>query len=104
MYANVRGLKSKKVGLTEILQENKPQLFLLTETMLRSDTTEKFDGYTFFSRIRGERKVGGGVGILVRNDIIMNVSYHKSDRKIEILWVSIRRKEMPRFQPLIDSH
>ena len=92
--ANVCGLKSKKSGLLEIIQENKPHLFLLTETQLRCDTTEKIDGYTLYSRIR-VGKVGGGVGILVRNDLIMSISSHLTDRNIEIIWVSIRRKSMP---------
>ena len=91
MYANVCGLKSKKVGLTAILQESRPQLFLLAETQLRCDTSEKFDGYQLYSRKR-EGKVGGGVGILVRNDIAINVASHKSDRNIEITWVFIRQK------------
>ena len=61
MYANVRGLKGKKASLTEILQENKPLQFLVTEIQLRCDTVIKFDGYTFCSRKR-EGKIGGGVG------------------------------------------
>ena len=96
MYTNIRGLKGKKATLRAILQDNKPHLFLLTETQLRSDTTEKFDGYDCHSRIR-EKKIGGGVAILVRRDFSLNTAIHKSDRGIEIIWVSVRRKGKPPF-------
>ena len=94
MYANVCGLKSKKIGLIEVLQENKPHLFLITETQLRCDTSEKFDDYTFFSRKR-EGRADGGVGILIRKDIIMSIAIHYPQRNIEIVWASIRRNGMP---------
>ena len=38
MYANTRGLRGKLVSLNQILSENRPHLFLLTETQLRSNT------------------------------------------------------------------
>ena len=39
--------------------------------------------------------MGGGVGICVRNDIRPNIAAHISERNLEIMWVSIRRKKMP---------
>ena len=69
MYANIRGLKGKKTGLIEILQENQPHLFLLTETQLRSDISPKIANYVLYSKKR-EGKIGGGVAILVRVDIV----------------------------------
>ena len=98
MYTNIRGFKGKRAGLTEILHDNKPHFFLLTETQLRCDTSEKVDGYTFYSRARQGKKIGGGVGILVRNDMCIYTTPHYSDRSIEIIWVFIRRKAQP---PLI---
>ena len=50
--------------------------------------------YTFFGRKR-DGKSGGGVGILVRNDIRPNIALHISNRNIEVIWVSIRRKNLP---------
>ena len=94
MYANIRGLKGKKPSLIEILNENKPHLFFLTETQLRSNTNEQIDGYTFFSRKR-EGKIGGGVAFLARNDIKNLLMTHFSERNIEIIWTSIRRKRQP---------
>ena len=94
MYANVRGLKGKKTGITEILNQNEPHLFLITETQLRSNVTEYIKGYTFYGRKR-EAKNGGGVGIAVRNDLRNNIACHISDRPIEIMWISVRRKNLP---------
>ena len=90
MYANVRGMKGKKAGISELLQQHEPHLFLIAETQLRSDLAVSFDGYTCFHRKR-EGKVGGGVGILVRNDIRYNIAPHISDRSIEIMWISVFR-------------
>ena len=91
MYSNIRGMKGKKNSLTEILHDNDPQIYLLTETQLRSDTGMKIDGYNFYSRKR-EGKSGGGVGILVRNDIVNKTAPHISDRNIEMMWISLRTK------------
>ena len=90
MYANVRGLKGKKIAISEITQQHEPQIFLIAETQLRSDLTESFTGYTFFHRKR-EGKLGGGVGVLVKNDFRHNIAPHISDRPIEIMWLSIFR-------------
>ena len=95
MYANVRGMKGKKTGITEILHQNEPHIFLITETQLRSDLAVSFVGYTCFHRKR-EGKVGGGVGILVRNDFRYNIAPHISDRSIEMMWLSVfRRGDVP---------
>ena len=94
MYTNIRGLKGKKSSLIEILNDNKPHLFFLTETQMRSNSNEQIDGYTFFSRKR-EGKLGGGVAFLARNDIKNNLMTHFSERNLEILWTSIRRKGQP---------
>ena len=91
MYANVRGMKSKINSLIEVLQDHNPHVFLITETQLKSDTGIKVSGYTIYSRARPQG-TGGGVAILVRNDIIQHTAPHISDRQIELIWVSIRRK------------
>ena len=89
MYANVRGMKSKVNSITTILNENKPELFLMTETQLRSNVGMNVSGYTFHGKKR-EGKVGGGVGILVRNDVKPNISVHRATRDIELIWISVR--------------
>ena len=103
MYTNVRGLKGKITSLTSILNENSPQVFLLTETQLRSNTGINIPNYTFFGRkregkVEGGGGVGGGVGILIRNDIKSYIATHTTHRNIEIIWISIRRRQLP---PLI---
>ena len=94
MYANIRGMKSKITSLTEILEEKNPHIFLIAETLLRTNTGIYVKNYTFFGRKR-EGKLGGGVGILVRNNLRLNTAPHISSRDIEIMWVSVRRKQMP---------
>ena len=89
MYSNVRGVKGKKSSLTEILHENNPHLFLLTETQMRSNYGFSIKGYAYYGRNR-EGKIG--VGILVRSDIAARVKPHINDRGIEIMWISVYRK------------
>ena len=80
MYANVRGMKSKINSLIEVLQDHNPHVFLITETQLKSDTGIKVSGYTIYSRARPQG-TGGGVAILVRNDIIQHTAPHISVRQ-----------------------
>ena len=89
MYSNVRGMKSKMNSLIEILDDQNPHIYLLTETQLRSNVGMKIEGYTFYSRKR-EGKNGGGVGILVRNDLLHKSAPHITDRSIELMWISLR--------------
>ena len=92
MYANVRGFKGKSSSVIEQLFSEKPHFFLLTETMLTTDTDIQIQGYTFFGKSRNG-KGGGGVATLVRNDIRNLVIPHISDRDIELIWVSYKRKK-----------
>ena len=93
MYANIRGMKGKKNSVIEILHDKDPHIFLLTETLLKSNTGMQIDGYKFFGRKR-EGKSGGGVGILVKNDIADKVIPHISERPIEMMWLSVRRNQI----------
>jgi exonuclease III len=90
-YANVRGIQSKRSCIEDILSEAKPELLLMTETQLKNNVGIKFEGYRFFGRSRSE-KSGGGVGILVKDEVSHSVAPHFSQREIEIMWLSIRRK------------
>ena len=94
MYANVRGLKSKLPCVNDILADSKPSIVLLTETHLTENKGIKCEGYAFFGNAR-EGKSGGGVGILVANDMKAIVSPHYSQRDLEILWASIHRPGLP---------
>ena len=92
MYSNARGMKGKIASLTCILNDMQPQLFLLTETQLRSNVGITIPNYTFYGKSR-EKRIGGGVGLLVRNDIRQNIYIHTSNRNLEIIWASVRRKK-----------
>ena len=97
MYANIQGLKGKKSSLIEHLSAERPHFFLLTETLLTTDSDIQIDGYIFFGRAR-RGKMGGGVAILVHSDIQNRVIPHISDREIEMIWVSFRQNNsMPIF-------
>ena len=67
-----------------------PHIFLLAETQLRSNNGINIPGYIFHGRKR-EEGVGGGVAILVRDDIRFNTTVHLSQRNLEIIWIGVRR-------------
>ena len=75
-----------------ILNDSQPHIFLLTETQMRSNINEKIPGYTLLSRVR-EDKNGGGVAILVRDDIRNIVTPQIPERNIELIWAFIQRKK-----------
>ena len=96
MYSNIRGLKGKTSSLIKHLNSENPQLFLLTETFLLRDSDIGIEGFKFFGKARKNRG-GGGVGIMVRDELVNVVIPHFSERNIELMWVSLRRKH---YQPL----
>ena len=65
---NANGLKSKKQSFMELLNVDKPQVFMVQETKLRKPNQCKIKGYESYERVRKE-KGGGGIMIGVRNDI-----------------------------------
>ena len=71
--------------------EKLPEIVLLTETMLNDMTNIQIQGYSFCGKGRIDKGCGG-VGILVRNDLMNHVTPHESHRQLEIMWVSIRRQ------------
>ena len=91
-YANARGISSKKMSLIDILGELKPQIALFTETMLNAKNGFQLEGYTFCGKSRAKRACGG-VGILVKNELKHQITPHETDGDLELLWVSIKRKD-----------
>ena len=59
---------------------------------MRANINEKIGEYTLLSKVR-EGKNGGGVAILVRDDIKNTVTPHIPERKIELIWAFIKRKK-----------
>ena len=88
MYTDICRLKHKRPSLIEVLESEKPDLFLLTETLLSSDTNIEIEGYTFISKARLNQN-GGGIGILIANYRKTVLTPHTSDRPIEMLWVRL---------------
>ena len=94
LYANVRGLRSKLTSIKNVLSEVKPAIAVITETHLSENQGVKIDGYVFFGRAR-EGKIGGGVGIFVKEEMKMVVAPHLSHRRIEIIWISMKMANEP---------
>ena len=74
LHLNVRGLINKQDPLHRLLTslggKNKVSIVSLNETWLRKDTISKVEipGYNFVGKCREGRK-GGGVGILISNEV-----------------------------------
>ena len=90
-YANARGLTSKRLSLIDILGELEPAIALFTESMLKTTKGFEINGYTYIGKQRGNR-AAGGVGILVKNDLKDIITPHETSTDIEMIWVSIKRK------------
>ena len=91
MYTNARGIRGKKPSLTEITQNLKPHIVTICETQLKSEGGFEIEGYMMFGKTR-KQKNGGGVAILIRDDMKRYIAPHISESELEILWVSMRRK------------
>ena len=84
LHLNMRELINKQSELNKILThkgENKVDVALLCETWLQKETNNHINipGYIFFRKIR-QKKKGGGVGILLHNEL---KGKHCDDLKIE---------------------
>ncbi len=76
MYTNIDGLVSRLLELKDYLKNNKPEVICLTETKPKEEIKLGFakDGYSTWRRDR-KGKGGGGVMILVKEDIVVEVEY-----------------------------
>ena len=45
IYVNMRGYKSKRRSLKQIIDEEKPTMIAIAETLLENDEKEKIEGY-----------------------------------------------------------
>ena len=91
-YANVRGLTSKIASLKEVLSETEATIACLTETHLSENKGSMIEGYSFFGKAR-EGKSGGGVGILVKNNMKQSISPYFTNRDLETTWVSLHKNQ-----------
>ena len=89
MYSNIRGYRSKRNSLIQILEEVKPDIVLLIETNLKGNTTTNVPGYKAVCRNR-KNFDGGGLAILVNNSIKQNIFIHKiEDNNMEYIWIRL---------------
>ena len=71
MYANCRGVKGKKMSLKGIVEVTDPDIIVLNETWYKNNEETKLKAYKSFTSNR-ENKKGGGIEILVRNNVQKN--------------------------------
>ena len=72
-HVNIRSCKNKEVEISLFLKENDIDILARNETRLKSNFTLDIPNYTITSRDRPSRQ-GGGVAILVRNDIKFDIT------------------------------
>ena len=101
MYTNIDGLLSGLLELRDYLIEKKPDVVCITETKLREEIKISFkeQGYNVWRRDR-KGKAGGGVLIIVRDDIYIEEVQHGEDLA-EIISITIRTKWRERRRILL---
>ena len=88
---NVRGIKSKIKSLESLLQAEKIDIALITETKMRKGDQISIKGYRWIEKQRTDNK-GGGVGILVSEKIANNTTENNNLDDHELLeskWIRI---------------
>lgn len=90
MYTNPNGITGKIQSLESIAQITKPHIITLAETKLKQNTPQ-LNNYTWITRNRTQRE-GGGVAILIRNDIKQRTKIvtdiENNDQ--EVLWIEFQ--------------
>ena len=91
MAINVRGIKSKTMSLSAALNTNGTHICCISESLLTQNEKIHIDGYKIITKSR--RCEGGGVMILIRNDIIPHVEIPDetiTDTHLEIIWIKTK--------------
>ncbi len=94
---NVRGLKGKTRSLETILEAGKIKIAAISETHLKNNETPNIKGYKWAERNRRNRE-GGGVGILIANDIAKATIQKENleeDEKTEVTWIELKTRPKP---------
>ena len=87
-YVNIRGIKSKRESLQEIIDKEKPVIICITETHLGEDEQFNISGYKVFLNNRNNE--GGGVLIGVKDEISsVAVEVKKEQVSHEAIWIKI---------------
>ena len=91
MYANVRGLVSKKPSLKNVLEIKKPDVIIFTETHLIGKTTTTIEGYDQIIT-RNRKDKGGGLLLAVKKNTDIEAMILNIDDNHEIMWVKLKFK------------
>jgi len=92
IYLNARSIVNKVDELNLYITEEKPDIVGISETWLHPDIDDsefQFDGYQVF---RQDRKTGrgGGVALLVRNDLNAIHRTELSENFVECVWCEVK--------------
>ena len=90
-HLNIRNCRDKEAQIYLFLKENDIDILTLNETWLKNNFKLEFPNYTITRKDRRSRQ-GGGVAILVRNDIKFDIIDTCSNRITDIEGITIRLK------------
>ena len=92
MHVNTQSLKNKIYEISAIMNEEKPDILTLNETFLKDTDSIKFRGYNMIVKNR-KTKNGGGVAILVKEDIVYNKIDLGSHKDTESIGISLQNNK-----------
>ena len=99
MTINARSLNAEKVDeLQVIVDDYDIAVACITETWFMEymdDTNLALDGFCLERKDRGHRR-GGGVACYIRNDIEYNRLRELEDEMLEVLWIKVMPRRLPR--------
>ena len=93
MGTNANGLTSKKESLVNMLEMDKPQVFMVQETKAKRQNQLLVKGYELYERVR-KGKDGGGIVIGIKDDVESTPVLISKHEETEILVVEIAFKSM----------
>ena len=96
---NARSLNMEKVDeLQVVVDEYNISIACITETWFREymdDPSLALEGFCLERKDRGNRR-GGGVACYIRNDVVYNRLLEVEDEQLEVLWIKVMPKRLPR--------
>ena len=92
MYANIRGLISKKPSIKNVVEIKKPDVIIFVETHLIGKTTTTIEGYDQIIT-RNRKDKGGGLLLAVKKNTDIEAMILNIDEHHEIMWVKLKIKD-----------
>lgn len=86
---NARSISAKKIPLGEFIHRRKIDVALITETYLRPEDNFSIPGFHFLRLDRRGTTRGGGVAIMVRNDISFTQLPNLNTTVIEAMGIEV---------------